>query len=75
MFRVGTDMFVFFLAQNFQDDTAELGGTVRSPNSINSVLYALLTVSFFGAGVGYLYAPTSTLEVGLCITSFPLRLS
>ena len=52
--------------QNFQDDTSELGGTVRSPSSINSILYALLTVNFFAAGVGYLYAPTATLEVTTC---------
>jgi hypothetical protein len=48
--------------KNFQDDTAELGSTARNPNNINSVLYALLTVNFFAAGVGYLYAPTATLE-------------
>ncbi len=53
----------FSVTQNFQDDTAELGSTARNPNNINSVLYALLTVNFFAAGVGYLYAPTATLEV------------
>lgn len=60
---------VFVVTQNFQDDTAELGSTATSPNSINSVLYALLTVNFFAAGVGYLYAPTATLEVSPCVLS------
>ena len=50
--------------QNFQDDTADLG---RRPSSINSILYALLTVNFFAAGAGYLYAPTATLEVTLTL--------
>lgn len=61
------------LLQTFQDDTAELGGTATSPNSINSILYALLTVNFFAAGIAYLYAPETTLEVQCSLTPHHLQ--
>lgn len=49
-------------AQKFQDDTAELGGAVAS-GRLGSILYTVLTATFFCAGASYLYAPETTLQV------------
>ena len=48
--------------QKFQDDTADLGGSVQS-GRIKSIVYTVLTAGFFAAGISYLYAPETTLQV------------
>ena len=48
--------------QKFQDDTADLGGSVQS-GKIKSIAYTVLTAGFFAAGISYLYAPETTLQV------------
>ena len=48
--------------QKFQDDTADLGGSVQS-GRIKSIAYTVLTAGFFAAGISYLYAPETTLQV------------
>ena len=53
--------------QKFQDDTAELGDSVRG-GSISSIVYTVLTAGFFAAGVSYLYAPETTLQVSFGCT-------
>ena len=49
-------------AQKFQDDTADVGGAVAS-GRLGSILYTVLTATFFAAGASYLYAPEATLQV------------
>ena len=49
--------------QKFQDDTADLGGAVKS-GRFSSIAYTVLTAGFFAAGISYLYAPETTLQVG-----------
>lgn len=45
--------------QKFQDDTAD----IPNQSNISSLAYTLLTLNFFVAGLGYLYAPETTLQV------------
>ena len=47
------------LPQKFQDDTAAL----PQQSGVTSAAYTLLTLNFFAAGLAYLYAPETTLDV------------
>lgn len=54
----------FLVLQKFQDDTADL----PNQSNISSLAYTLLTLNFFVAGLGYLYAPETTLQVRAAAT-------
>ncbi len=45
---------ISLLAQSYLSDLSSLGEV----NGLTSIIYALLTASFVGAGFGYIFAPT-----------------